>query len=274
MYDPSIGRWIEEDPDAFAAGDVNLSRYVRNDPVDATDPSGLLDVSLAAKPASEPFLNAETGSYIVPISWQLSKNAGADGGLIIQLVTEKFTLWDASGKSLGTYNKKYYEAWLVPPGKNGPDPAVNKKDATAYNDMYTLLFPRKPDGTVGPVARYEDTVSGQAYYLEGCTAIKNDLFFESLTALTSPLASAMLFAIQPYAYMSVDNPHTNAGALLSVPWTPLSEGMVNSLLSRYDHTKPVQHDLKATWDRAKGKDPQLESVPIIPGGLLPFSLGK
>lgn len=41
MYDPHIGRWLEEDPIGFAAGDPNLYRYVRNNPTNATDPSGL-----------------------------------------------------------------------------------------------------------------------------------------------------------------------------------------------------------------------------------------
>jgi len=41
MYDPTIGRWISEDPVEFEAGDSNLFRYVKNNPVADTDPSGL-----------------------------------------------------------------------------------------------------------------------------------------------------------------------------------------------------------------------------------------
>jgi RHS repeat-associated protein len=40
-YDASTGRWLSEDPISFAAGDVNLYRYVGNGPVNGTDPSGL-----------------------------------------------------------------------------------------------------------------------------------------------------------------------------------------------------------------------------------------
>ncbi len=40
-YDPAQGRWISQDPIGFAAGDVNLYRYVGNDATGATDPSGL-----------------------------------------------------------------------------------------------------------------------------------------------------------------------------------------------------------------------------------------
>jgi RHS repeat-associated protein len=40
-YDPAQGRWLTQDPIGFAAGDVNLYRYVGNSPTNATDPSGL-----------------------------------------------------------------------------------------------------------------------------------------------------------------------------------------------------------------------------------------
>jgi hypothetical protein len=49
MYDPTIGRWLEEDPIGFAGGDLNLDRYVGNDPTNATDPSGL-DAILVSRP--------------------------------------------------------------------------------------------------------------------------------------------------------------------------------------------------------------------------------
>lgn len=42
MYDPTIGRWISEDPIGFAGGDPNLYRYVGNSPTLATDPTGLV----------------------------------------------------------------------------------------------------------------------------------------------------------------------------------------------------------------------------------------
>jgi RHS repeat-associated protein len=40
-YSPTWGRFISEDPLEFDGGDANLYRYVRNDPVDATDRLGL-----------------------------------------------------------------------------------------------------------------------------------------------------------------------------------------------------------------------------------------
>ncbi len=40
-YNPGVGRWISEDPIGFKGGDNNLYRYVKNSPVQFSDPSGL-----------------------------------------------------------------------------------------------------------------------------------------------------------------------------------------------------------------------------------------
>ena len=44
MYRPSLGRFLQTDPIGFDAGDMNLFRYVGDDPVDRSDPTGLLAV--------------------------------------------------------------------------------------------------------------------------------------------------------------------------------------------------------------------------------------
>jgi len=43
MYQPELGRFMQPDPNDFAAGDYNLYRYCHNDPVNRTDPTGLQD---------------------------------------------------------------------------------------------------------------------------------------------------------------------------------------------------------------------------------------
>jgi RHS repeat-associated protein len=40
-YDAEVGRWLSQDPIGFDAGDANLYRYVGNDSLSVTDPSGL-----------------------------------------------------------------------------------------------------------------------------------------------------------------------------------------------------------------------------------------
>jgi RHS repeat-associated protein len=42
MYQPELGRFLQPDPKQFAAGDYNLYRYCHNDPVNKSDPMGLL----------------------------------------------------------------------------------------------------------------------------------------------------------------------------------------------------------------------------------------
>ncbi len=44
MYDPTIGRFLSEDPIGFDGGDPNLYRYVGNSPPNGTDPTGLRTV--------------------------------------------------------------------------------------------------------------------------------------------------------------------------------------------------------------------------------------
>jgi RHS repeat-associated protein len=42
-YNPTLGRFMSEDPKLFDAGDYNLFRYCNNDPIDMTDPMGTDD---------------------------------------------------------------------------------------------------------------------------------------------------------------------------------------------------------------------------------------
>ena len=47
-YDPTVGRFISEDPLGFGGGDVNLFAYVQNEPINWIDPLGLSDLDLTA----------------------------------------------------------------------------------------------------------------------------------------------------------------------------------------------------------------------------------
>jgi RHS repeat-associated protein len=42
FYHPATGRFLQTDPTGFGAGDMNLFRYVNDDPIDGSDPTGLV----------------------------------------------------------------------------------------------------------------------------------------------------------------------------------------------------------------------------------------
>ena len=65
MYDPTVGRFLSEDPLGFLGDDPNLSRYVGNSPTNATDPTGL---------------QAKTPQEILEAIEKAQKNAGATTG--------------------------------------------------------------------------------------------------------------------------------------------------------------------------------------------------
>ncbi len=70
-YDPTVGKWLSEDPSGFAGGDANLYRYVGNTPTVGTDPSGLQP----PPPASEPAVPAPA----VPGATKIPQGTAANG---------------------------------------------------------------------------------------------------------------------------------------------------------------------------------------------------
>ena len=54
-YDSITGRFINEDPIGFAAGDDNFYRYVQNNPINLIDPLGLIAPGNPNAPKPEPF---------------------------------------------------------------------------------------------------------------------------------------------------------------------------------------------------------------------------
>ena len=57
-YDPSLGRFISEDPMKFGAGQ-NFYAYVGNNPINANDPSGLVDITYSAGSLNPVVTNAK-----------------------------------------------------------------------------------------------------------------------------------------------------------------------------------------------------------------------
>jgi RHS repeat-associated protein len=70
-YDPQTGRYIESDPVGLGGG-INLHAYVSNSPVNAADPTGLLEQCRAG-------LDALNGNEIGPLHHEFMCWKGADG---------------------------------------------------------------------------------------------------------------------------------------------------------------------------------------------------
>jgi len=58
-YEPATGRWVSRDPILYQSGQANLYQYVENNPIDATDPLGLMSFNCGSG-----FL-----SLVIPDSW-------------------------------------------------------------------------------------------------------------------------------------------------------------------------------------------------------------
>jgi len=56
QYQPELGRFLQPDPKEFAAGDYNIYRYCHNDPVNKSDPFGLLEADHEDKELAKPTL--------------------------------------------------------------------------------------------------------------------------------------------------------------------------------------------------------------------------
>ncbi len=53
-YDPQTGRFLSEDPIGFDGGQLNLTEYVNNDPLNFTDPSGTRTFRPYSNPNNRP----------------------------------------------------------------------------------------------------------------------------------------------------------------------------------------------------------------------------
>jgi RHS repeat-associated protein len=83
-YDPSVGRFISEDPIGFAGGDINLYGYVLDDPVNLVDPFGLQmigvrpgpggGVPMIINPGTNTYSLGFPNSYVDPLT-QLAREA-------------------------------------------------------------------------------------------------------------------------------------------------------------------------------------------------------
>ncbi len=107
-YNPTIGRFMSEDPKGYDAGDYNLYRYVGNDPLDETDPMGLVASGpwerLHASAFNSQLLEGPgTPGAAVAISMALISAHGANSG--IRIPQEQYATFSKAGEAA---NEKVY----------------------------------------------------------------------------------------------------------------------------------------------------------------------
>ena len=118
-YDPLIGRFIGEDPLGFAAGDVNINRYVTNSPTNLTDPTGM---DPQAETSSNSF--ARTGGTEVEFDSLVKKESKDTLG--IGFVSDKRT------KIAASYNELIYYDFIQINNESG---VSSDKWRQARNDL-------------------------------------------------------------------------------------------------------------------------------------------
>lgn len=76
MLDPTIGKWLSEDPVGFQAADPNLYRYVGNNPTNKTDPTGLYEEDVHFYMTYYLGLAVGLGKYESPYHWGRNDSGG------------------------------------------------------------------------------------------------------------------------------------------------------------------------------------------------------
>ncbi len=119
-YEPGTGRFINEDPSGFSGGDANLFRYVGNDPLDRTDPSGL-----AAKWAQQAAKSSVPAAGFAGLGQQggITVSGGSTLEVKAPTATPTISLAAAGNASKPTARPGAYSS-LVTSGRTSPQPQV------------------------------------------------------------------------------------------------------------------------------------------------------
>jgi RHS repeat-associated protein len=175
---PLLGRWTTLDPSEFAGGDLDLYRYVHDNPINATDPTGLAELSYEI---AEKLTPGKDGDFSIRIKWKIKENT--KGGVIIQLVNYKWSVIDKNDKivnpntyhvllvkngDFNTNNYPYLEAWTVSPCNDRTDILLkqldDKKVKLPFDDLLSgLAFSDKTQ----PATQGSLTVTADARFYEG-----------------------------------------------------------------------------------------------------------
>jgi RHS repeat-associated protein len=128
-YDPKIGRWLSRD-NLRDREDISLYAYSSNDPLDRSDPLGLLSIETLPQSA-----NGLCGSYNVEWKFRLNHPARFSGYIIQHI--------QRGGGGIGinpaypveaTFMDEYWEAWYIDQGHddNNLDQIIGYTDSSSH----------------------------------------------------------------------------------------------------------------------------------------------
>jgi uncharacterized protein RhaS with RHS repeats len=243
MYDPKIGRWISEDPVGFQAADANLYRYVRNNSINATDPSGLDSVPTEGTCALAPELlqdaeitlgfhtvlgpaGGRNGAFVWMVTWDVNPKANKDrGGWVIQHVKGSLRVSGTDFKD--NSDGDWYEAWRVTPDKTEVEEPKPPKDLT-------LAFLKQIDKETKSVPKYNDMFWHTKYGVEtaGRIVASGEAYYFPDLDLPNKFKR--------------DNPDTGAGHIRSMK-TDGNESVIDNLFEKHKHSGVVKRSLTGVW---------------------------
>jgi hypothetical protein len=123
VYDTTIGRWVSRDPIGFVAGDINLYRYVDNNPTNAIDPSGLAkEIKLPDNPSDNAIARAveesideleKAGWKPVPSPKTGRIDPGAFGKEVERRVLEKLEGQPKIARRISPFMAKEFKVWYT-----------------------------------------------------------------------------------------------------------------------------------------------------------------
>jgi RHS repeat-associated protein len=165
-YNPTLGRFMSEDPKLFDAGDYNLFRYCHNDPVDLVDPMGTANMPYHLSPELLDYLYGKAMAAAQWIGSDLMHAQTASGAIGVGTGGYQFTgflkAW-AALKPGGTYGYKNIQRDRA----EGKDPKdLREYNGTAERDgngTFHITPPNKGNalGGVPPSAKSHDPLLRQ-----------------------------------------------------------------------------------------------------------------
>jgi hypothetical protein len=256
-----------EDPVGLGAGDPNLDRYIQNNPLDATDPSGLEEEKPnvpQVNPLDRKVLLYNYGAFLWPVLWQMSTPSSKKGGWLVQHVVRTYEVQGILSVRRNFFkNLDYYEAWRVPPNSTVTanvrlDKKVIATRVTNYikNQASLEFFPKQQKEMIkeilsnsfddmfdqlqtgGPNSKGKITITGTVFYIDDLEKAPKGLR-KGVVPNAGPLYS--MYAVHPSTGKKVSQ--KSIKALMALP-----------------RSKSITHKIVVSWD---GTDPNLRMTKVV-----------